>query len=75
MIVPKADLATLTGYIRASAQICWLRRHGWRFAVNALGAPIVAQAEFDRHMVGGRGRAAQRQDVNLEGINDPPSRK
>jgi hypothetical protein len=27
MIVPEADLVTLTGYIRASAQIRWLRRN------------------------------------------------
>jgi uncharacterized protein DUF4224 len=69
MIVPKADLVTLTGYIRASAQIRWLRRHGWRYEVNGLGQPIVAQAEFNRHLVGGRS-SQQLQDVNLEGIND-----
>ena len=69
MIVSKEDLATLTGYIRASAQIRWLRHHGWRFAVNGLGDPIVAVAEFNRHLVGGRA-AQTSQDVNLEGIND-----
>jgi Domain of unknown function (DUF4224) len=68
MILSPADIKTLTGYVRASAQIRWLRRHGWKFAVNALGNPIVALAEFNRHLVGGR--AAKSQEVNLEGIND-----
>lgn len=67
MILPQSDIRALTGYVRASAQARWLRKHGWKFTVNALGEPIVALAEFNRHMVGGR--AAQRQGVNLEGIN------
>lgn len=72
MIVTKDDLKTLTGYTRASAQIRWLRRHGWKFIVNGLGDPIVALDEFRRHMVGGKGAAAS-QEVNLEGINDVSS--
>lgn len=66
-ILPQSDIRGLTGYTRVSAQIRWLRRHGWRFTVNGLGMPIVAQAEFNRRLVGGR--AAQSQEVNLEGIN------
>jgi Domain of unknown function (DUF4224) len=69
VILSKSDLKALTGYVRVSAQIRWLRKHGWRFVVNGLGDPIVAVAEFNRHLVGGRvPRAAQ--EVNLEGIND-----
>lgn len=67
MILPGSQIIELTGYVRASAQIRWLQRHGWRFTVNGLGKPVVAVAEFNRHQVGGR--AAQRQEVNLEGIN------
>lgn len=67
MILTQSDLHDLTGYVRASAQMRWLRKHGWRFTVNALGQPVVALAEFNRHMVGGR--AAQRQELNLERIN------
>jgi hypothetical protein len=67
VILAPSDIKQLTGYVRATAQVRWLRRHGWRFTVNALGAPVVAQAEFNRHMVGGN--AAKAQDVNLEGIN------
>jgi Domain of unknown function (DUF4224) len=69
MMLSSDEIKALTGYTRSSAQIRWLRRNGWRFVVNALGQPIVATAEFDRHLVGGR-KAAPRQDVNLEGIND-----
>lgn len=67
MILPASEIQELTGYVRHSAQCRWLRRNGYRFTVNALGRPIVALAEFNRHQVGGR--AAQQQDVNLEGIN------
>jgi hypothetical protein len=67
MILAPSEIQQLTGYVRASAQVRWLRSHGWRFTVNALGAPVVAQAEFNRRMVGGK--AAKSEDVNLEGIN------
>lgn len=73
MIIPKADLVALTGYTRASAQIRWLRKYGWRFAVNAFGEPIVAIAEFERQLVG-RKRAPATQELNLEGINDSPTK-
>jgi hypothetical protein len=69
MILPKADLKALTGYVRASAQIRWLRRHGWKFAVNALGDPVVAVAEFERHMVGGKKKIARSQEPDFDGIN------
>jgi Domain of unknown function (DUF4224) len=67
MILPQSDVKDLTGYTRVSAQIRWLRRHGWKFTVNGLGMPIVALAEFNRHLVGGKG--ARVQELNLEGIN------
>ncbi len=67
MILAPSDLVDLTGYTRASAQIRWLRDHGWKFTVNGLDKPVVAQAEFNRHMVGGK--AAKVQEPNFEGIN------
>jgi Domain of unknown function (DUF4224) len=67
MILSPSEIQTLTGYSRPSAQMRWLRHNGYKFTVNALGRPTVALAEFNRHQVGGR--AAQQQDVNLEGIN------
>ncbi len=67
MILPPSALKSVTGYVRASAQARWLRRHGWKFTVNALGEPVVALAEFNRHMVGGR--AASTQEPNWEAMN------
>ena len=67
MILPQSEIRDLTGYVRVSAQIRWLRKRGWKFEVNGLGLPIVALGEFNRHMIGGR--AARAQEVNLEGIN------
>lgn len=67
MILAPSEIQQLTGYVRPSAQVRWLRKHGYKFTVNALGRPVVFLAEANRHMVGGR--AAQSQDVNLEGIN------
>lgn len=67
MILPRSDVKALTGYVRASAQTRWLRRHGWKFTVNALGEPVVALAEFNRHMVGGR--AASTQEPKWEAMN------
>lgn len=67
MILPRSEIKSLTGYVRASAQVRWLREHGWRFTVNALGEPVVALAEFNRHMVGGR--AAQTQEPDFSHLN------
>lgn len=66
MILTADDLHDLTGYVRPSAQVRWLRRHGWRFTVNALGMPVVALAEFNRHLVGGR---AAKQEPNFEALD------
>lgn len=66
MFLSDTDLRILTGYCRCSAQARWLRRHGYRFTVNGLGAPVVALAELNRHMVGGR---AAKQEPNFEAMN------
>lgn len=67
MIIDASQLRFLTGYVQPAAQARWLRRHGWKFTVNALGKPVVALAEFNRHMVGGAARGSQ--EPNYEGIN------
>jgi hypothetical protein len=64
-----ADIIALTGYVRASAQVRWLRRHGWRFSVNALGHPVIATAEWSRKMVGES--AAQQHEPNWNALNGP----
>lgn len=70
MFLTAADLVTLTGYQRPSAQVRWLRRHGWRFTVNALGSPIVAVGEFNRRLVGGRAIA---QEPDWSALNGSPA--
>jgi hypothetical protein len=67
-LVPKADLEALTGFNRVSAQIRWLHRNGWKFVVNGRGDPVVALAEFNRHMVGGKG-APPTQEPNWDAMN------
>jgi hypothetical protein len=69
MFLTPQELQRLTGYARPSAQTRWLRRHGWRSTVNGLGAPIVALAEFQRHMVGGKARATQEPNFDWDAIN------
>jgi len=53
MFLTASELEDLTGYKRPTAQIRWLRRHGWRHTVNGLGLPKVDVAEKNRKMVGG----------------------
>jgi hypothetical protein len=69
MILSKSDLKALTGYVRVSAQIRWLRKHGWRFVINGLGDPIVAEAEFNRHLVGGKATPV-RQEPNWAALRE-----
>jgi hypothetical protein len=61
------DIVVLTGYVRASAQVRWLLRHGWRFSVNALGHPVIATAEWSRKMVGES--AVQQHEPNWNALN------
>jgi hypothetical protein len=68
LFLTAADLIALTGYQRPSAQVRWLKRHGWRFTVNALGQPVIAVAEFNRRMVGGRSVA---QEPDWGALNGP----
>lgn len=67
MILAPSEVQTLTGYVRHSAQIRWLRHHGWRFTVNALGRPVVAIAEFHRKQVGGS--VGRQQEPRFEALN------
>ena len=69
MILGSSDIKQLTGYARASAQVRWLRHNGWRFTVNALGVPVVALAEFNRHLVGGKSALSQEPNFDWDVIN------
>lgn len=53
LFLSESDIERLTGKKRPSAQIRWLRHHGWRFEVNGLAKPIVASAEMMIRMSGG----------------------
>ncbi len=80
MFLSRDEIKSLTGYVRCSAQICWLTNHGWRFAVNGLGQPVVAVEEVNRKLVGGSARkpaepnwAAMREpQLRLDGLKRPP---
>jgi hypothetical protein len=68
MFLTPQELQRLTGYIRSSAQIRWLRRNGWRFTVNGLKEPIVAVAESERKLVSGQGMSKQH-EPNFGALN------
>lgn len=44
MLLAPQDIKNLTGYVRPSAQIRWLREHGWPFEVGADRRPKVLQS-------------------------------
>lgn len=66
MFLTPADIERLTGKRRPSAQVRWLRKHGYRLTVNGLGEPIVAVAEANRKLVGGV--AAQHEQPNWNAL-------
>lgn len=53
MFLCDSEIRRLTGKQRYSAQIRWLRNHGYRYEVNGLKQPIVAAAKVARKLVGG----------------------
>jgi hypothetical protein len=69
MFLTPSQLHELTDRQRPSAQIAWLREHGWRFEVGASGRPKVAAAEFDRHMAGSRSQTTSRQEPRFDALD------
>jgi hypothetical protein len=51
MFLSEGEVVRLTGKKRHSAQIRWLTDRGYKFEVNGLGQPIVAEAEVTRKAV------------------------
>lgn len=45
------ELRQLTGRVHKSAQVEWLRRHRWRYAVTSDGEPRVAREYWRARMV------------------------
>jgi hypothetical protein len=68
MFLTSDELAALTGYRQPSAQIRWLRVHGWRFVVNAQRRPIVDRGFYERRLVGGPS-TPERVEPNFEALN------
>lgn len=56
MFLTADELAELTGRVRWSAQIRWLREKRWAFTVRADGRPVVARQEAERQLVTGAGK-------------------
>jgi hypothetical protein len=67
VFLSSCDMNRLTGYVRPSAQARWLRRNGYRFTVNGLGEPVVAEAEAARKLIGGSSSVTQ--EPNFGAIN------
>jgi hypothetical protein len=68
MFLTSQEMQRLTGYVRSSAQIRWLRKNGWRFTVNGLREPIVAVAESERKLISGSATTRQ-SEPNFEALN------
>lgn len=60
MFLSKQEIERLTGKKRYSAQLRWLRDHGYKVVENGLGEPIVSVAEATRKTTGGS--AASREE-------------
>jgi len=48
------ELREITGRVKHSAQVRWLRRHGFNFKLRADGMPLVSRSHFEAVM-GGHG--------------------
>jgi hypothetical protein len=67
MFLSPEEVERLTGRKRYSAQIRWLKDHGYRFTVNGLNQPVVAVAESTRKLVGGT--VVRQQEPNWDAMN------
>lgn len=62
------ELARLTGRSRRTAQIRWLRDHGYVFEVNADGVPVVARRYAEQRLGVGLQAECPKPDVDLSGL-------
>ena len=53
LFLTREELEELTGRKRASAQIRWLREHGYPVEESAAGRPVVLRAEVERRLSSG----------------------
>ena len=50
MLLTAEQVADLTGYVKPTAQVGWLRQRGWRFEVGGDGRPKVLRAYVERQL-------------------------
>lgn len=62
MFLTADELHELTGRVRWSAQIRWLRDNHWAFTVRADGRPVVTKQEVERQLVTGGAKPRQGTD-------------
>lgn len=48
----KEELQEITGFVKHTAQACWLRAQGFTFKLRADGMPIVSRMHFEDIMAG-----------------------
>jgi hypothetical protein len=51
MFLDSDDLYALTGYKHKSAQVRWLKDHGFRFDITCTGRPAVTAAQVEQRQV------------------------
>jgi hypothetical protein len=59
MFLSPDDLASLTGYVRPSAQIRWLKSCRWPFVVGGDGVPKVLRSAVEARLGGSATPAAE----------------
>lgn len=52
LVLTVQELTEITGRIKSSAQVRWLRQHGFTVVQRADGRPIVSRAHFQAKMDG-----------------------
>jgi Domain of unknown function (DUF4224) len=51
LFLSKDELADLSGVVRPTLQIRWLRDNGWRYSVDFNGKPRVSREHFSHRLV------------------------
>jgi hypothetical protein len=76
LFLTPTELAELTGRVRQSAQLRWLRGNGWRASQAADGSVRVAREHFVAMMVGGDCNRKQREiEPNWEALDNAATQK
>lgn len=52
LLLDAAEIIRITGFVRKADQRRWLKNHGWKFEVSALGWPVVSRKHAERMLDG-----------------------